>query len=364
MVSVILENVMKTFGKVIAVDDMNLHIEDGEFMALLGPSGCGKTTTLRLIAGLERVTRGRILFDDKVMDDGGITYVAPRFRKVSMVFQSYALFPHMRVFDNIAFPAAIAKIPKDEIRKRVHEVASLFGIEGLLDRKPHELSSGQQQRVALARALVLRPEVLLLDEPLANLDAKLRVAARAELKRLHKKEFKCTTIYVTHDQIEALSMADRIAVMNEGRIQQVGTPEDLYDRPENLFVAGFIGSPPMNLLECSFREEGCLLDFGPFTVKVPESWVDLLREHSELVFGIRPTDIAVCKRGEARGLRFEVYVTEALGDRIIVTLENGGVLVKTVAPPRILFEIGEEVRLVFNMNKAHIFDKKTGKIIL
>lgn len=362
MVEVTLEGVTKYFGSVKAVEDLTLNVRDGEFLALLGPSGCGKTTTLRLVAGLERVTEGRILFDGQIVDDGKTVYVPPRLRRVSMVFQSYALFPHMKVFDNIAFPAAIAKLPKDEIKRRVLEVASTFRIENLLDRKPHELSSGQQQRVALARALVLKPEVLLLDEPLANLDAKLRVAARAELKRLHRKEFRCTTIYVTHDQVEALSMADRIVVMNEGRIQQVGTPNELYEKPGNLFVAGFIGSPPMNLVECTFVEKENTLDFGSFKIQVPATLAQTLKGYPELVFGVRPADIQVEKKGRGN-LEFEVYVAETLGDRVILTLEKGDVTLKAVAPPRIRFEIGEKVQLKFDINKIHIFDKKTGTLI-
>jgi len=364
MVEVYLENVTKTFGSVVAVDNVTLKVRDGEFMVLLGPSGCGKTTTLRLIAGLERVTKGRILFGEDLMDDGKFTYVSPRYRRVSMVFQSYALFPHMKVFDNIAFPAYVQRLPKDEIKKRVREVAETLGIGDLLDRKPHELSGGQAQRVALARSLMIRPEVLLLDEPLANLDAKLRVSARAELKRLHVKEFKCTTIYVTHDQVEAFSLADRVAIMDKGRIRQLGTTEDLCNRPKDTFVAGFLGSPSMNLIDCTYNETDGTLDLGPFTIKVPESWRELLRGHTELTFGVRPADISIYKKKEEKGIEFEVYILEPLIDETILTLRREDVIIKTILPPGRRFEIGEKIQVKINMDKAHVFDKKTGEIIL
>jgi len=362
MVEVRLEEVTKRFGNVLAVDRITLKVRDKEFIVLLGPSGCGKTTTLRLIAGLEKVTSGRIYFGDKLVDDGETTYVTPQRRNVSMVFQSYALFPHMNVFENIAFPARIKKLPKEEIKKRVNELAELLKIKDLLDRKPHELSGGQQQRVALARALMIEPSVLLLDEPLANLDAKLRVYMRAELKRL-QREFKCTTIYVTHDQVEAMSMADRIVVMNQGRIQQVGTPDDLYNRPANLFVAGFIGSPPMNLLDCTVdgRE---FLNFGAFKIKMPEDWIAVTQGVGEAIYGIRPQDIKVYKERREGAIEFVVYVTEPLGDRIVLTLVKDDLWIKALAPPEFTVEMGDKVWILFNFEKAHLFDKRSEKLLI
>ncbi|RLE52516.1 MAG: glycerol-3-phosphate ABC transporter ATP-binding protein, partial [Candidatus Methanomethylicota archaeon] len=240
MVKIHLEHVTKVFGEVVAVDDVTLTIREKEFMVLLGPSGCGKTTTLRIIAGLEEPTKGEVYIDDQP-----VTYLPPKDRDIAMVFQNYALYPHMKVYDNIAFPLKLRKYPKEEIDKMVKEVAEMLHIEDLLDRMPKQLSGGEQQRVALARALIRRPKAFLLDEPLSNLDAKLRVVMRAELKRL-QKELGVTTVYVTHDQAEAMTMADRIAVMKDGKVLQVGSPADVFNKPVNLFVAGFIGSPPMN----------------------------------------------------------------------------------------------------------------------
>ncbi len=247
MSSVRLENITKIFPpNVVAVNNVNLKIEKGEFFVLLGPSGCGKTTTLRIIAGLEKPTKGRVYIDEQ-----DVTDLPPRKRDVAMVFQTWALYPHMKVYDNIAFPLKLRKVPKDEIDRKVREVAKLLRIEELLDRYPKQLSGGQQQRVALARALVRNPRVWLMDEPLSNLDALLRVQMRAELKRL-QKELKITTVYVTHDQVEAMTMADRIAVMNAGRVLQIGTPHEVYHYPKTKFVAGFIGSPPMNFIKAVF----------------------------------------------------------------------------------------------------------------
>ena len=357
MVEVRLENLTKYFGSVKALENLSLTIKNEELMVLLGPSGCGKTTTLRLIAGLEQPTKGHIYFGEKRVDN-----VPPRFRNVSMVFQSYALFPHMKVFDNIAFPLKVARWPKKDIEKRVKEVASMLRIENLLDRKPHELSGGQQQRVALGRALARKPDILLLDEPLANLDAKLREAMRGELKRL-QKEFKCTTIYVTHDQIEAMSMADRIAILNNGKLQQIGTPEELYNSPKNIFVASFIGTPSMNLLDCSFIKEKGILDFGSFTIKLPEDVKSTISNGSELVFGIRPRDIDVSKERRPHALEAEVYVAEPLGEEMLITLNIGGIRIKAVSPSIFDAKIGEKLWISFKMNKAKIFDKKRGEAL-
>ncbi|HDM75760.1 MAG TPA: ABC transporter ATP-binding protein, partial [Deltaproteobacteria bacterium] len=242
MISVTLKNLKKYFGSIKAVDDLNLKVKEGEFMVLLGPSGCGKTTTLLTIAGFYRPTSGEVYFNERKVNN-----LPPRSRNIGMVFQSYALYPHMKVLDNIAFPLKLKKLPRREWHEKVKKVARLLQIDELLDRMPAQLSGGQQQRVALARALVKEPQLLLLDEPLSNLDAKLRILMRAELKRL-QKDLGITTIFVTHDQIEAMTMADRIAVLRSGKLQQVGTPTELYDEPVNIFVASFIGTPPMNLI--------------------------------------------------------------------------------------------------------------------
>ncbi|RLE88971.1 MAG: sugar ABC transporter ATP-binding protein [Thermoprotei archaeon] len=363
MVEIFLEKATKYFGDVRAIEDITLKIRSKELMVLLGPSGCGKTTTLRLIAGLERLTRGKIYIGDRLVDDAVKSFTPPRYRKVSMVFQSYALFPHMNVYQNIAFPAVLAKWSKSDIRKRVLELAEMFGIKELLNRKPHQLSAGQQQRVALARALVIQPEILLLDEPLANLDAKLRTAARAMIKRLHLK-FGCTTVYVTHDQIEAMAVADRIAVLNEGILQQVGSPDELYTKPANTFIADFIGSPSMNIVECTFDEEKSILDFGIFHIKVPENISKALKGCSDVIFGVRPERIEISPSRIPDGVEMEVYVVEPLGDRNIVTVSKGEISFKVVTPPTFKVDIGTTVWLKFNINDIHIFDKKTGKAII
>jgi len=360
MVRVRLVNLSKYFGKVKAVDDLNLEIKDGEFVALLGPSGCGKTTTLLMIAGIYKPTKGYIYFDDEVVND-----IPPKDRNIGMVFQSYALYPHMKVYDNIAFPLKLKKIDKKTIDNKVREVARFLRIENLLDRKPSQLSGGQQQRVALARALAKEPKLFLMDEPLSNLDAKLRVVMRADLKRL-QKELGITTIYVTHDQVEAMTMADRIAVLNQGKLQQYGYPSELYNKPANVFVAGFIGSPPMNFIDGSLVEkEGVLyVDFGPFSVKLPEDIASILKEanaSSEIIFGVRPEDIKVGE-GDLEG---EVYVVEPLGRDQIVHISMGDeIMLRALVGGEIKIEMKQKVRLSFNMNKIHIFDKKTEKAYL
>ena len=358
MVRVRLVNLCKYFGKVKAVDNLNLDIKDSEFVALLGPSGCGKTTTLLMIAGIYKPTKGYIYFDEQIVND-----LPPQERNIGMVFQNYALYPHMKVYDNIAFPLKIKKVPKKEIDKRVREVARFLRIEDLLNRKPSQLSGGQQQRVALARALVKQPQLFLMDEPLSNLDAKLRVIMRAELKRL-QKELKITTIYVTHDQVEAMTMADRIAVLNMGKLQQYGDPAELYNEPANLFVAGFIGTPPMNFLEGSLidKEDTMLIDFGEFSLTLPENIANVLREmnaSSEVIFGVRPEDIFIGKQGELEG---EVYVVEPLGKDIIVHVNLGGnKRIRAILSAERAPSMGSKVNVSFDMEKVHIFDKKTEK---
>ena len=286
MASVTYEHVTKRFGDVVAVNDLSIEIEDKEFLVFVGPSGCGKTTSLRLLAGLEELTEGNIYIGDRLVND-----VAPKDRDIAMVFQSYALYPHMSVYDNMAFGLKLRKTPKQEIERRVREAAGILGIENLLDRKPKQLSGGQRQRVAVGRAIVRDPAVFLFDEPLSNLDAKLRVQTRAEISKLHQR-LGTTFIYVTHDQVEAMTMATRIAVMRDGLLQQLDTPQHLYDKPANIFVAGFIGSPSMNFFDATLVDADgkLLIDGGTFRVEVPESKKGQLLEHKgkEVIFGIRP----------------------------------------------------------------------------
>ncbi len=385
MARVRLVDVVKRFGKTIAVDHVSLDIRDGEFFALLGPSGSGKTTTLRLIAGLEVPDEGEIYIDDRL-----VNHVHPKDRDIAMVFQNYALYPHMTVYENIAFPLIARRrelgLSKEDIRKRVVEIARMLGIEELLNRYPSQLSGGQQQRVALARALVRKPKVWLLDEPLSNLDAKLRLLMRAELKKL-QRELGVTTIYVTHDQVEALSMADRIAVMDKGRVQQVGTPHELYYRPANTFVATFIGSPPMNLIECRLIEldkeevysrgygfEGrestnYILECPGFRVAVSRKIASVIREQSsgnELLLGVRPDfmKIHMAKPPWDDIASANVVVVEPLGSENIVTAKIDDTLVKIKTPPDTRLEMGVEIYVEIDWSKALLFDKKTGKLIV
>ncbi|MCD6428243.1 MAG: ABC transporter ATP-binding protein [Desulfurococcales archaeon] len=363
MVRVRLNNVSKYFGKVRAVEGINIDISDGEFVALLGPSGCGKTTTLLMVAGIYKPTKGRIYFDEV-----DVTDVPPKDRNVGMVFQSYALYPHMTVYENIAFPLRIKKTPKNEIDRKVKEIAKLLRIENLLDRKPGQLSGGQQQRVALARALVKHPDVLLLDEPLSNLDALLRVYMRAELKRL-QRELKITTIYVTHDQIEALSMAHRIVVMNEGKVQQIGTPDEIYNKPANTFVASFIGTPPMNLISCSLNEQSgeLVLECPGIRVPLGKDLSTLIRSSassSEVILGVRPEDIEIVTEGDGAHATALVLVTEPLGKDVVVTTDVGGNTIKIVTSPLRSPAPGEKIRIKFKLGKIHIFDRKSGRAIV
>lgn len=354
----------KKFGKVIAVKSLNLDIADREFLVLLGPSGCGKTTTLRCIAGLEHPDEGEIYIGDALVND-----VPPKDRDIAMVFQSYALYPHMTVFDNIAFPLKMRKVPKDEIVERVKRTAEFLKISHLLNRRPAQLSGGEAQRVALGRAIVREPKVFLMDEPLSNLDAKLRVYMRAELKRL-QRELKTTTIYVTHDQVEAMSMADRVAIMSGGVLQQVGTPEEIYSNPRNIFVAGFIGSPPMNFIDCTFieREEGAFLEASTFTLPIPDTVRDAIKERAtgpELVLGVRPEDIKLYrKQTPSANISGQVYVVEPLGSELIYDLKIEDSLVKAKAPSDFKVEMGEKIWLSFSIEKIHIFDKRTEETII
>jgi multiple sugar transport system ATP-binding protein len=358
MASVTYKNVWKKFGDVVALEDLSIEIADKEFLVLVGPSGCGKTTALRCLAGLEEITEGEVLIADDVVND-----VAPKDRDIAMVFQSYALYPHMTVFDNMAFGLKLRKMPKQEIKKLVQEAAEILGIEALLERKPRELSGGQRQRVAVGRAIVRHPKVFLFDEPLSNLDAKLRVQTRAQISKLHQR-LQTTFIYVTHDQVEAMTMASRIAVMNKGLLQQLDTPQQLYDFPNNLFVAGFIGSPSMNFFDGRIVREGDTLfvDMDSFTVKIPkerqgpyERIVD-----QKIIFGIRPEDIHVPEFAPpsiiAEPVETKVDVTELMGNEIFLYLVNGEHSFVARVDPRTRVQMGDSLQVVFNMQNMHIFD--------
>jgi len=360
MVKVTLENLTKYFGDVRAVDHLSLEIKDSELIVLLGPSGCGKTTTMRMIAGLETPTEGKIYFDEEVVNDK-----PPQKRNVAMVFQDYALYPHMRVYDNIAFPLKIKKLSKEEIDERVKGIAELLKISELLDRKPTQLSGGQQQRVALGRALVKEPQVLLLDEPLSNLDAKLRVLMRGEIKKL-QKNLKITTIHVTHDQVEAMSIADRIAVINEGKLQQYGMPEEIYNKPANIFVAGFIGTPPMNFIELELaKEDGeeCAIAYNH---KIPidkEVYGELIKYGNRVIVGVRPSNLIVSRKPSKWAIPAKIYIIEPLGEEMIIHVKVDGDIYKSVSTRKMDFKIDESVYISFDLSKAHWFSKKGGVIL-
>ncbi|MFL5950440.1 MAG: ABC transporter ATP-binding protein, partial [Gaiellaceae bacterium] len=307
-------HISKSYGDTPAVRDLNLKIEEGEFVVLVGPSGCGKTTALRMVAGLEEITAGEIRIGDRVVNE-----LAPRDRDIAMVFQNYALYPHKTVYDNLAFGLRMRKVPKEERRKRVEEIAQKLGLADMLERRPAQLSGGQRQRVAMGRAIVREPKAFLMDEPLSNLDAKLRVQMRAEISRI-QQALEVTTLYVTHDQVEAMTMGDRVAVMRDGVLQQVDTPQRLYDAPANLFVASFVGSPPMNLFEATVESEGTQLVFG-------ETRLDLggrsLREHAgrRVVVGIRPEEVREASGWDGARLRGRVLLVEALGAEQLIHIE-------------------------------------------
>ena len=360
MVEVTLENVMKKFGDTVAVNNVNLKIKDKEFFTLLGPSGCGKTTTLNLIAGLEEVTSGKIYFDDELVND-----VPPEKRDVAMVFQTYALYPTLTAFDNIAFPLRVRKLPKSEIKKKVMETSEMLRITHLLDKRPHEMSGGERQRVALARAIVRKPRLFLLDEPLSNIDAKLRVYMRAELIRL-QKDLKITTIYVTHDQVEAMTMSDRLAVMNAGRVLQIGSPIDIFNKPANIFVAGFIGTPPMNFFDCSYaiKEGEAYLQSDFLSLKI-EKLPSEIEAGRELILGVRPQNITVSKRKRTQeDFKAEVYAIEPLGTETVIDFKIGDEIYKSVMGPKVNFSIGECVWISIDKNYIHLYDKKSDTLIL
>ena len=358
MASVTYDHVYKRFGDVTAVNDMSIQIEDKEFLVLVGPSGCGKTTALRLLAGLEEITEGKIMIADRVVND-----IAPKDRDIAMVFQSYALYPHMSVFDNMAFGLKLRKMPKDEIKRRVEEAAEILTIEKLLDRKPRQLSGGQRQRVAVGRAIVREPKVFLFDEPLSNLDAKLRVQTRAEITKLHKR-LATTFIYVTHDQVEAMTMATRIAVMRDGILQQIDTPQNLYDYPANVFVAGFIGSPSMNFFPAKIeRSDGQLVvDASSFNVPIPEDQTSLYQNvvGKPVVFGIRPDDIHdpdfAPPSIKAAPVGITVDVTELMGNEVFMYMISGQNTFVGRLDPRTNLRTGQQANVVFNMDNMHIFE--------
>src|ERR1035437_1643542 len=365
MSSVILKNVVKRFGSVMAVDNLSIEIQDKEFAVLVGSSGCGKTTALRMIAGLETVTSGEILIGDTLVNS-----LEPKDRDIAMVFQNYALYPHMNVRDNMGFGLKIRKFTKEEIDSRVQEAADILNIHELLDRKPKELSGGQRQRVAVGRAIVRKPKVFLFDEPLSNLDAKLRVAMRAEISKLHRR-LGATIIYVTHDQVEAMTMADRIFIMNMGVVQQSGAPMEVYAQPVNRFVAGFIGSPAMNFFDTVLVNEAgqLFIDGGSFRVATPEAFRANLLAHAgkEVVFGVRPEDIALHQPGADVGstISARAEVVELLGSEIFAHLSCGAhALVARMAVPKQPIGVGETIQIDFNMANMHVFDKNTSDAIV
>lgn len=342
-----------------AVFDFSLKIRDKEFIVFVGPSGCGKSTTLRMVAGLEEITAGELYIDDVLVND-----VAPKDRNIAMVFQSYALYPHMTVYDNMAFGLKLRKMPKDEIERRVQNAADILGLVPYLDRKPKALSGGQRQRVALGRAIVRDAKVFLMDEPLSNLDAKLRVQMRAELIKLHER-IETTTIYVTHDQIEAMTMASRIVVMKDGYVQQVGAPKDIYDNPANMFVGGFIGTPPMNFIYGKV-EDGFFKGEG-LKVKVPESKLAILKENKKLkediVLGVRPEHIFDLpeKLEELKDakVKLKVDVAELLGSETNIHVQLGDHTLTAKVSARDDLHIGDEIELAFDMETVHFFDPET-----
>ncbi len=371
MSSVTLKNIYKVYpGNVTAVSDFTLDIQDKEFIVLVGPSGCGKSTTLRMVAGLEEITDGELYIGDKLVND-----VAPKDRDIAMVFQNYALYPHMTVYDNMAFGLKLRKTPKDEIKRRVEAAAHILDIEYLLNRKPKALSGGQRQRVALGRAIVREPKVFLMDEPLSNLDAKLRVAMRTEITKLHQR-LQTTFIYVTHDQTEAMTMGSRIVIMKDGFIQQVDTPQNNYDYPVNKFVAGFIGSPQMNFFDVVLKKENgkVVAVFGDNKIVVPEEKLKKFKDEDhlgkEVVMGIRPENISdnpdvVATHPEA-GFKVHVEVTELMGSETYLYMSTSGKDDNIIArvDPRTKTKIGDDITAVMNTSRLHFFDKDTEETLL
>ncbi len=366
--SVTLEAISKRFGEVVAVSNMHLEVKDKEFLVLVGPSGCGKSTTLRMIAGLEEITEGSLFIGDRLVND-----VPPKDRDIAMVFQSYALYPHMSVYDNLAFGLRLRRTPKKEIDRRVRETAEMLGIGELLNRKPRQLSGGQRQRVALGRAIVRDPAVFLMDEPLSNLDAKLRVTTRAELIKLHRR-LETTTIYVTHDQVEAMTMGHRIAVMRDGVLQQLDSPQNIYDHPSNMFVAGFIGSPAMNFQEATLTGDAdeMWVQTSGFKLRWPPDKAAALAktESDKIYFGWRPEDMfdprfrpAALDVTEGNGLMARVDVVETLGSEMYVYCLAGDIDFVARLDPRAEAIVGRDIQMVVDVENCHAFDMRTQESI-
>jgi multiple sugar transport system ATP-binding protein len=359
MATVELKNLCKVYdGGVKAVNDVNITINDKEFVVLVGPSGCGKTTTLRMIAGLEEISDGELYIDGALMND-----IPPKDRDIAMVFQNYALYPHMTVFENMSFGLRIRKYPKEEIKTRVHEAAQILNIEELLERRPKALSGGQRQRVAVGRAIVRKPKVFLFDEPLSNLDAKLRVQMRTEISSLHTR-LQATMIYVTHDQVEAMTMGDKIVVLRDGLIQQIGSPLELYNNPKNRFVAGFIGSPPMNIVTAAVREEGgkIITDEGDFQIVLSGSMGDKLKQYvgKNVLLGIRPEDLVYMPTPEKQNnIKTTIEVIEPLGSEIHLWVSTKTHHFIARIPPRWDFTVGDEANFKPDLNKIKFFDVGT-----
>ena len=362
MASLSLKNVCKVYPNgFVAVKDFNLEIEDKEFIIFVGPSGCGKSTTLRMIAGLEEISSGELWIGDKQVND-----VEPKDRDIAMVFQNYALYPHMSVYDNMAFGLKLRKVPKAEIDKQVHEAAKILDIEHLLDRKPKALSGGQRQRVAMGRAIVRKPKVFLMDEPLSNLDAKLRVQMRIEISKLHQR-LQTTIIYVTHDQTEAMTLGTRIVVLKDGIIQQVDTPQNLYNAPQNVFVAGFIGSPQMNLIDAKLVKNGddMVLMFGSNSVKLPKTKADKLGDYvgKTVVMGIRPENVhdsqMFIETSKDSVVECKINVYELLGAEVYLYFDCEGFPMTARVDPRTTARSGDTVKFALDMEKVHLFDKET-----
>lgn len=345
------ENLSKSFGHVQALSGMDFHVNDGEFLVLLGPTAAGKTTTLRCVAGMEKLDNGTVYMDGELIND-----LSPAERDIAFVFQTYALYPRKTAYENMAFPLEARNMPKEEMDERIREVAELLQITELLHRRPGAMSGGQQQRVALGRAMVRQPRMFLMDEPLTNLDFKLRVEMRAELKRL-QRELDTTFFYVTNDQVEAMSMADRIAVLNEGVLQQIDTPEEIYDHPANLFVAQFVGSPRLNTLKCSYEDGILHTDDGHFGIHLQENQISELNGQSEnLIFGVRSEDITIHHGARDNTIAGTVYVVEPLGDRTYVDVEIGNHILKVRTDADYEASTGDTVHLSFDIDRIHVFD--------
>ena len=378
MAGLTLKGIYKKYpGGVVAVSDVNLEIRDKEFIVLVGPSGCGKSTTLRMIAGLEEISEGELYIGDRLVND-----IAPKDRDIAMVFQNYALYPHMTVFDNMAFGLKLRKVPKDEIERKVNEAAKILDLTHLLDRKPKAMSGGQRQRVALGRAIVRSPKVFLLDEPLSNLDAKLRAQMRTEISKIHKK-LGTTFIYVTHDQTEAMTMGDRIVCMKDGFVQQIDTPQNLYENPTNKFVAGFLGSPQMNFIDAVLKEEygQYIVEFGSddnkmsrgvkYQIIVPESKVNDELAHyvgKEIILGVRPESIhdeeMYLSNASTGIIDCQVEITELMGAETYLYLLCEGIPLTARVSPRSTARSGDEIKVAIDPNRIHIFDKETEKAIV